>query len=164
LKPFQDLSKRSSEAQDSILIAKRSSPITAFQSALTRRYFLVALVALSVFLADALTVCLSNIHFKTGTTFEAFTVVTWLSCSIIAVMLITVVGVFFRREPDLPLKPTTPAVTLCYLSNSSIPGRLSSMTGLNGEVRNKMARDFDLKYGMWIQGGLPTIDVEAFDS
>jgi hypothetical protein len=121
-------------------------------------------VALSAFLADALTVCLSNIHFKTGTTFAAFTVVTWLSCSIIAVMLITLVAVFFRREPDLPLKPTTLAVTLCYLSSSSIPGRLSSMTRLDGEVRNKMVGDFDLKYGMWIQGGLPTIEVEAFDS
>jgi hypothetical protein len=121
-------------------------------------------VALSAFLADALTVCLSNIHFKSGTTFEAFTVVTWLSCSIIVVMLVTLVGVSFRREPDLPLKPTTLAVTLCYLSSSSIPGRLSSMTRLSGGVRNRVVRNFDLKYGMWIQGGLPTVEVEAFDS
>jgi hypothetical protein len=82
----------------------------------------------------------------------------------IAIMLITLVVVFFRRKPDLPLKPTTPAVTLCYLSNPSIPGRLSSMTRLDGEVKNKIMRDFDLKYGMWIQGGLPTIEVEPFDS
>jgi hypothetical protein len=30
-------------------------------------------------------------------------------------------------------------------SSSSISGKLSSMTGLNGEVRNKMVRDFDFK-------------------
>ena len=79
-------------------------------------------------------------------------------------MLIALVGVSFRCEPDLPLKPTTLAVTLCYLSSSSIPGRLSSMARLNGVLRNRMVRDLDLKYGMWIQGGLPTIEVEAFDS
>lgn len=143
---------------------KHSSPITAFASALTRRHFLVASVAFSAFLGDALTVCLSNIHFKTGTTFAAFKVVTWLSCSIIAVMLITLVRVALRRQPALPLKPTTIGAVLCYLCSSSIPRRLSNLETLNGRVRNRIVRDMDLRYGMWIQGGQPVIDVEPIDS
>ena len=162
--PFNNLAKRSSKAQNSILMPKHSSPITAFSSAIARRHFLVAFVALSTFLADALTICLANIHFKTGTTFAAFTVVTWLSCSIIAVMLITLIVVAFRHQPDLPLKPTTIAAVLCYLSSSTIPARLSNLATLNGRVRNRIIRDMDCKYGMWLQGDSPTIDVEPLDS
>jgi hypothetical protein len=30
----------------------------------------------------------------------------------------------------------------------------------NGRVGDRMVQDFGSKYGMWIQGELPTIDVE----
>lgn len=161
LEPYKSLAKRTSTANDSILIRRHSSPITTFASALTRRHFLVASVALSVFLSDALTICLSNIHFKNGTTFTAFTVATWLSCSIIAVMLITLLGVAFCSQPDLPLRPTTIAGVLCYLSHSSIPGRVDNMATLKEGVRNRMVRDLDLKYGMWAQNDLLTIEVDT---
>jgi Protein of unknown function (DUF3433) len=160
MEPFNNLAHRSAKANDSILIQRHSSPITAFSAALYRRHTLLALVALSTFLADALTVCLSNIHFKTGTTYATFTVVTWLSCSIITLMVITLVGVALCRQPVLPLRPTTLAAVLCYLSTSSIPDRMNGMATLNQSVRNRMIREMDLRYGMWVRKGFPVIDAE----
>ena len=76
-------------------------------------------------------------------------------------MLVTLFGVAFYRQPDLPLKPTTLAATLCYLSHSTIPEKLNDISTLKEGLRNRMVRDMDLKYGMWVQGCVPTIEVEA---
>jgi hypothetical protein len=76
-------------------------------------------------------------------------------------MLITLLGVALCRQPDLPLKPTTLAAVHCYLSHSSIPGRVNNLATLKGGVRDRMIRDMDLKYGMWVRTGVPTIDVET---
>jgi hypothetical protein len=165
LEPYRQLAKGSSRAEDSILVPKYSIPITSIFQNLHRGHFFVALVAWSAFLADALTICLSNDHFNTSTTFAAYTVSTWLSISILATMLVTLVVIIFHRQPELPLKPNTIAAVLCYFSGSSLPRRFNRLALLGTRARDHIVRDLNLRYGMWVEqddekGGLVTIDVE----
>jgi hypothetical protein len=100
LEPFNALARRNAKPKDSILISKPSSPLialpSALPSALRNGHFFVALVALSDFLSEALNGLLANVHFRVGTTYTAFTVSTWLSRSIIIVILLTLLMVMLR--------------------------------------------------------------------
>jgi hypothetical protein len=163
MQAFSNLSHRSAKAQDSILLPKLFDPVTAILPSLLRGHFFTFLVAFSAFLAEPLTICLANIHYKTGTTFAAFTVSTWLSCAIIVTMLITLVGIAFHKQPVLPFKLDTIAAVMYYLSSSSIPAGLKGTETLDTRSRNRAIREMELRYGMWTRGmdGVVTIDVDA---
>jgi hypothetical protein len=163
------LAKRNSNALNSILVSKSSSPLAAILPSLRRGHFFVASVAFTAFLADVLTVSLSNIPFDNATTYTGYTAVTWLSCSIIAFMIITLIATFFYRQPDLPLQPNTIGAVLSYLCSSNIPKEFSDMALLDGKTRNQRIVDMHLKYGIGTgrdDRGLMrnVIDIDTFDS
>lgn len=72
--------------------------------------------------AEILTAALSNVPFSSATSWTAFTVSTWLSVSIFATMLFTLLIIFFYPQPNLSLQPNTIAVVLYYLSRSHSGG------------------------------------------
>ena len=168
LEPYRRLATSSQPAKTTLLIPKPTSPISALPSSIHRGQILLFSFASSTFLAQALTVCLSNIHFKTSTTYRAFTVSFWLSCAIIAIMLGLLAAVVFRREPRLALRPSSIAAVLCYLAPSSVPERFEGMLGLSEEERNRRVCELGLQYRLWVDEssglkGMGVIDVEPLE-
>ena len=169
LEAYIHLAKRNSNALNSILVSKPSIPLAAIIPPLRRGHFFIASVAFTAFLAEVLTVSLSNVPFDNATTYTGYTVATWLSCSIIAFMIITLIAVFLYRQPDLPLQPNTIGAVLSYLSGSNIPKEFSDMALLDGKTRNQRIVDKHLKYGIRTgrdDRGLMriSINIESFDS
>jgi hypothetical protein len=149
MKAYSNLSRLSSKASNSILLPKLFDPLTSIIPAILRGHLFTALVASSAFLAEVLTITLSNIPFKKSNTFTAFTVSTWLSCGILVVMEFTLMAITFHRQPRLPFKPEIPGSVLYFLADSSLPERFESMADWEGKLRNKRVRDMDLRYGLW---------------
>jgi hypothetical protein len=114
-------------------VPTHSIPVSAIPSTLRRGHFFVASVASAAFLAEVLTVSLSNVPFSNATTYTGFTASTWLSCSTLAFMLLTVIVMIFHRQLALPIQPNTVAAVLCYLCNSHIPERLDDIILLDGQ-------------------------------
>ncbi|KAH8799705.1 hypothetical protein F5884DRAFT_810952 [Xylogone sp. PMI_703] len=160
---YRQLRKGSATAQNSILMSRYSEPVMAIPSSLLHGHFFIAVVAISAFLAEALTICLSNISFNVTTTYQAFTVSVWLSCAIIGVMLLALIFVAMRQQPDLPLKPNTIASVLCYLANSSLPDKFHGMALMDEKTRNRKVREMNLKYTLRNKSGsaVVTIDIET---
>lgn len=163
IEPYRRLSTSPQPAETTLLIPKLISPLSALLSTINRGQILLFSFASSILLVQALTVCLSNIHFKTSTTYEAFTVSFWLSCAIIAVMLGLLAGVAFRRESRLALRPKTIAAVLCYLARSSVPERFEGMVGLSEEERNRRVCELGLEYRMWVDESSELKDMGVID-
>lgn len=165
MEAFNNLSLRSSKASNSILLAKLLNPITSIFPTLLRGHLFTALVATCAFLAEVLTICLSNVHYNTSTTFTAFTVSTWLSCAILGVMILTLLAIAFHRQPKLPFKPNTIGAVLYFLCDSSLPERFEGMATWDGKLRNRRIREMEGVYGMWVkntaQGGAGTITIDV---
>lgn len=151
LEPYRNLAKRNANARDCILVSSYSIPLTAIPSSIKRGHLFTALVAFVAFLADALTVTLSNIQFRPQTTWMAYTVCTWMSCSIIGLMVITLIALAFRRQPNLPLKPSSIAAVLSLLCWSSMPARFGDLAMMSERKRNKRIDEMNVRYGI---GGL----------
>lgn len=151
LEPFYQLAVHPQIAIDSLLITKSSTPLTAIYPSLRNGRFFLALVATSGFLAEALIICLSNIHFKNTTTFEAFTISIWLATSILVVMIITLILIAFRRQPKLSLEPDTIAATLCLLADSTILERFDGLglVILSTKQRDEMISGLGLRYALY---------------
>jgi hypothetical protein len=160
----RNLAKRHANAKESVLIVPFTLPLTAIPKTLKHGRFFTALVAFVAFLADALTVTHSNVPFKASTTFTAYTVCTWLSCSIIALRVITLIILVFRRQPDLLIEPNTIAAVLSLLCRSSIPSRFSDMATMSTKNRDANVRELELRYGIGgvrDDNGLVVVGVEV---
>ena len=63
-------------------------------------------------------------------------------------MVIALIALVFRRQPALPLEPSTIAVVLSLLCWSSIPTRLSDMATMTENERNKNIEGLGFGYGI----------------
>jgi len=99
-------------------------------------------------------VALVSLPFDRGTTWLAFAICVWTSISVISVMLITLLFVFFHKQPPLPVPPRTLAATLYYLGGSDIPERLGSLAMMDRRSRNKQVAQMGLRYSLGTVIGL----------
>ena len=99
-----------------MLVARTLSPVTTVFTGLWRRHFIVSLAALMAILAEVLVITLSTIPFSDGAVLKAFRIGYWVSTSIIAAMLTSLVIIYLRRRrPRLPRPPDTIAAVLSYV-------------------------------------------------
>jgi len=151
LEPYRQLFICSQKAKDSLLINKSSTPLTALLPSLSNGRFFLSLVSFSAILAEILIVCLSNVHYRRATALSTFTISTWLSTAIIAIMIITLVLIACCGQPKLPMEPNTLAAALCFLAESSILERFEGMdlATLETKERNEMISGLGLKYALY---------------
>lgn len=108
-----------------------------------------AYISLVAILCEPLTICLANIPFKPGTAFIAYTVATWLSTVILALMLIGIVWKLSRKGvADSIHRPDTIAGVLVRLCGSHMLYEFSGMAQLTKSARNRAVGTWGKRYSM----------------
>lgn len=120
LEPYKRLAfDGSSPPQESILVESCVHPITATFSCLWWKHYFVAYIAFITLLAECLTVALSGVPFSSALSYEAYTVSTFLSVAIIAMMLITIPVIALRgRDLMMPRGLDNIVAVLLYICGS----------------------------------------------
>ncbi|RDW58135.1 hypothetical protein BP6252_13546 [Coleophoma cylindrospora] len=137
--PYINLAKGQAKAEDSILLDPSMTYASSIWSSIRRGNFFMPLVDVCALLTEVLTVALANIPFSNATTYQGFKFCVYISISILAFMLLTVIIALFRGHSFLkpPLNPETILQKLVYLSESQITYRLGDMGSWNEKDRNK---------------------------
>ena len=100
-------------------------------------------------LCELLIICLANIPFKPGTVFLAFTLSTWLSVAILALMLIGIVWRLLRgRVADTVRRPDTMAGMLVRLCGSHMLPAFAGMAHLSNNDRASAVKSWGKRYAM----------------
>lgn len=138
LEPFRALARGNAPAQSSIVVERTLNPVSTFFTALWRRHFFVALAAFMALLAEVLIVSLAGIPFSQGQLHRAFIVTSWLSFSIMVLMLISLLVIYLRPgRLDLPRQPDTIASLTSYLCHSSMLHDFADFARMDGKSRNE---------------------------
>ena len=123
-----------------MLVARTLSPITTVFTGLWRRHYIVSLAALMAILAEVLIITLPTLPFKDGAAHRAFVIGYWISASIIAMMLISLVIIYLRRRrPRLPRPPDTIAAVLSYVCGARplFLENFAEVSTLDQDARNR---------------------------
>ncbi|RDW91019.1 hypothetical protein BP5796_02184 [Coleophoma crateriformis] len=128
------------KAEDSILLDPSMTCLSSIWSSIRRGNFLMPLADMCALLTEVLTVALANIPFSNATTYQGFKICVYISISILAFMLLTIIFALFRGHSFLkpPLNPETILQRLVYLSESQITYKLGDMGSWNEKDRNKI--------------------------
>ncbi|ORX99149.1 hypothetical protein BCR34DRAFT_606716 [Clohesyomyces aquaticus] len=146
LAPYRRLAEAPAKAHETILMNTPSHPLTAIFPSILRRHYAQALVAVAALLSEVLTITLSTIPFSSANAWGAYVISTWISVSIISIMIFTLVLLFFRTEPNLPLKPNTIGAVLFYLCGSRLSTIFGNMGMLNTVERDRMIVEWNKRY------------------
>jgi hypothetical protein len=107
-------------------------------SCLRWKHYFVAYVAFITLLAECLTVALSGVPFSSALSYEAYTVSTFLSVAIIAMMLITIPVIALRgRDLMMPRKLDNIAAVLLYICGSPMLTSFGGLSLLDTKTRNR---------------------------
>ena len=145
--PFRLLHLRPSPAAPTILAERTLSPMTTFLTALYRRSFFVAHVALVALLSEVLIIVLPGIPFSAGQLHDAFLASAYISMAVLAVMLLSLVAIWCRRgDPKLPRTPNTMAAVLSYLCAGRMTEDFAAFACSGREARNRIVEDWGREY------------------
>lgn len=147
LAPFRLLHLRPSPASHTILAERTLTPLTTFSTALYRRSFFVAHVALVALLSEVLVVVLPGIPFSAGQLDGAFLASAYVSMAVLAVMLLSLAAIWCRRgDPKLPRTPNTVAAVLSYLCAGRMTEDFAGFARMAPEKRNQIVEDLGREY------------------
>lgn len=139
--PLRRLAQGQARAQDTILIKSQSHAITAFFSNLFRGRFLLAYLALLALLSEALTVTLSGVPFSSSESYIGYLVSTYMSVSILVLMLLGLVAVLVRSSSrngvELPYQMGDMLSTLLCLCHSRMIHDFGDLSVLDTKTRNQ---------------------------
>ena len=122
LTPYYTLSRHSSQANNTILLRKRSLPYTAVFSMIYHKHFYAASLAFTAILADVLVISLAGVPYSPGQVWMEFIVCSYLSMAVLGVMIVTLIIllVWRRKSPDLPRAPDTLIAVMSYVADSNM--------------------------------------------
>jgi hypothetical protein len=140
--PLWRLAQGQARAEDTILVESRSHAITAFFVDLSRGRLLLAYIALLALLSEILTVTLSGVPFNSSESYIAYLVSTYLSVTILALMLLGLAAVLVLRNGlEVPYQMDNILSTLFYLCHSRMIQDLSDLSVLDTKTRNQRIMD-----------------------
>jgi hypothetical protein len=136
-------------------LAPYTHPTFAFFPSLVCGHYLSSLTALCALLSYPLTVVLLNIPYSHGTTLAGYTVLTYLSITILSVMIFTLTISFFRPlKPNLRNKPTTIAAVLVMIYRSRTVWAFQGLGAVEGKERDQRIAEMGRSYGFGVVIGL----------
>ncbi|KAL1859798.1 hypothetical protein Daus18300_009388 [Diaporthe australafricana] len=145
--PYQQLSKHALPAERSILL---SPPTNAFYGAYSafqqRSVFLWAVSSTTILAELLLPVTLSHVPFSHLDTYETQLVCTWLSVTIMALMIIVVLYSFLIQWPHMPVDPRTVAGAMFYVCDSWMLGTMEGISTVTKKQRDWSMRSQRLRY------------------
>ena len=108
-------------------------------------------------LAEVLIITLPGIPFDAGQLWKAFILSSYLSMAILAVMLLSLLGLWLRpKGPNLPRTPNTVGAMCSYLCGSSMQDDFADLACVETKTRNRaikdMGREYALSFGRGFDG------------
>jgi hypothetical protein len=145
--PYQLLSKHALPAGRSILLSPPTNAFSGVYSAFRQRSIFLGIVSFATILAELfLPVTLSHVPFSHLDTYETQLVCAWLSISILAFMILTILYSFLIRWPHMPVDPRTIAGAMFYMCDSWMLGAMEGMATLGKDDRDSTMHSQRLKY------------------
>lgn len=136
--PLRRLARGQARAEDTILVESRSHAITAFFVDLSRGRWLLAYIALLALLSEILTVTLSGVPFNSSESYIAYLISTYISVTILALMLLGLVAVVVLRNGlEVPYQMDNILATLFYLCHSRMIQDFGNLSVLDTKTRNQ---------------------------
>lgn len=164
--PYRRLSLGKARPEHTILVASRSHPLTALSCNLLRCHFFLAFLALVALLSEVLTVALAGVPFSSAQSYNGYLVSTYLSVSIIALMLVALGLAIFRRTDDLHLPYPLGSIlsTMLYLCNSCMLEDFKNLSSLDTRTRNRRIVSWGKRYKLADLDGGVTFGVDYDES
>lgn len=145
--PYQLLSKHALPARRSILLSPPTNAFYGMYSAFRQRSIFLGAVSFATMLAELLLpVTLSHVPFSHLDISETQLVCTWLSISILALMILVILYSFCIRWPHMPVDPRTIAGAMFYVCDSWMLGAMDGMATLEKKDRDSIVNSQRLKY------------------
>lgn len=139
--PFNRLAKGSASFE-ALRFAPTITPILSTWRAVSNGYVFVGIVTIMTLLAEVLSITISGVPFSTGQTWMNFLVVTYISLTILGLMIVAAIAVIVRRkhEPRISIVPDTLGVKLTYLVGSRMMESFDGNAGILGENELRRGR------------------------
>ncbi|KAJ9610562.1 hypothetical protein H2200_005339 [Cladophialophora chaetospira] len=158
MQPYRTLYRRSGPtASTEALLANTASTMhTSFATALWRGHLFLALVSLVAILADVLIIAVVGVPFDYGQVQSAFQVSTWLSISILSLMILTslMTMLYWRwgNSRGMPREPNTLMNVMLYLCASQVREQLVPLSMESQKHRDQAVRSWHGRY--WFRHAL----------
>jgi hypothetical protein len=145
--PYQQLSKSALPAGHSILLSPPTNAFYGLYTAFRQGSLFLGAVSFAAILAELLLpVTLSHVPFSQLDTYETQVVCSWLSISILALMVLVILYSFLIQWPHMPVDPRTIAGAMFYVCDSWMLGTMEGMSTFGKKERDTIMRSQRLKY------------------
>ncbi|KAM7189896.1 hypothetical protein V8F33_009805 [Rhypophila sp. PSN 637] len=152
LEPYRYLShskdsQTASRSAANMMRPRSSSIFSGLFRAVANGNVVLSAVAFAGVLSKFLPVVLSNVPFRLTLTWTTFVVCTWISVSVLAVMILVMIASFFVRKPDMPVDPGTIAGKMYYVCDSQVTNDIGEMDGREGRLEDRMLPGLKYRFG-----------------
>ncbi|KAH0538448.1 hypothetical protein FGG08_004946 [Glutinoglossum americanum] len=122
LLPYIRLNQPDAHPRPTILLRKRTLPLTSLLPMLHNRHFTAATIAFTALLSEFLVVALSGLPYRPGQLREEFLFCAIASLRVLSIMLAELGGLDIWRRflPHLPRKPDSVAAAMTYVCDSKM--------------------------------------------
>ncbi|KAK3314049.1 hypothetical protein B0H66DRAFT_483994 [Apodospora peruviana] len=146
LEPYRRLA-RPTASTHADLIRPRSSNVFSglFRAAVHGNVFAGAVASAGV-LAKFVPIFLANVPFRLTLTWITFMTCTWISVTILSLMVVVLLVSFLVRWPYLPVDPGTIAGCMYYVCDSRMLADLKAVADLDEGARHRHLRDIGMRY------------------
>ncbi|KAH6975123.1 hypothetical protein BKA56DRAFT_454642, partial [Ilyonectria sp. MPI-CAGE-AT-0026] len=144
--PYQCLSQKSQLASDSILLTRPTNGYSGLYSAIKHGQPFLGLVAFMTMLSNFMPLLLVNIPYTITQTYVTHVVCARTSMGVLLLMVLTIVGSFFVKWPDMPVDPRSIAGAMYYVCDSSIADEFTGVARLDNKQRRLCVREMGGRY------------------
>ncbi|KAH0553187.1 hypothetical protein GP486_006635 [Trichoglossum hirsutum] len=148
LAPYMRLDQSDADPTSTILLRKRTLPITAFFPMLVNRHFPAAAIAFTSLLSEFLVVTLAGMPYRPGQLRGEFYFCGITSLAILVIMLTSLVlfNVWRRFLPHLPRKPDSVAAVMTYVCDSRMNADFEGLEHDSVSKRDKTIKKLGKRY------------------
>ncbi|CAM1510196.1 Fc.00g005310.m01.CDS01 [Cosmosporella sp. VM-42] len=146
IQPYQRMANNPQNASDSILITRPTNGFSGLWASLKHKQVFPAVVAFMTILSEFMPILLANIPYTLTQTYETHVICARISIGIMGLMLLTLIGSFFIRFPNMPIDPRSIAGSMYYVSESAMVDQFSGLVGLDNKEREKRVKELGGRY------------------
>ncbi|KAM7212873.1 hypothetical protein V8F06_011723 [Rhypophila decipiens] len=155
LEPYRYLShsedsQTASRSAANMMRPRSSSIFSGLFRAVANGNVVLSAVAFAGVLSKFLPVVLSNVPFRLTLTWTTFVVCTWISVSVLAVMILVMIASFFVSKPDMPVDVGTTAGKIYYVCDSQLTNDIGEMDGRDGKIQEIIVPGVKYRFGTTI--------------
>lgn len=144
--PYQRMSTKAQLASDSILVTRPTNGFSGFWAALKHRQIYPGVVALMAILSEFMPILLTNVPFGLNQTENTHNFSARGAIAILLCMLLTMIGSFFIKWPNMPVDPRSIAGAMYYVGESNMVDQFSGLASVDKKEREKRIKEMGGRY------------------